>query len=97
VHVSGTGEDAEPHLLDLEGVRFPRRLDDSRRVAALAELNASLPDHFPALLRRRVFDRYSAALPFGAPRREVLKEVVAGSLARRHRWTGADCDCTGEP
>jgi hypothetical protein len=78
-------------LVDLEGVRFRRRLPEAARIEALAQLNASLPDGVPADVRRRAFARYCAALPFARPRGEVLAQVVARSLARRHRWTGADC------
>lgn len=93
VHILGSGDTARPRLLDLEGVRFPRRLSDARRIEALAELNASLPDRFPATRRRRLFEGYSAALPFESPRRDVLRTIAALSLARRHRWSGTDCEC----
>jgi tRNA A-37 threonylcarbamoyl transferase component Bud32 len=78
-------------LVDLEGVRFRRRLPEAARIEALAQLNASLPDRVPADVRRRAFARYCAALPFARPRGEVLAQVVERSLARRHRWSGADC------
>lgn len=81
-----------PHLIDLEGVRFANRLDDARRLRALAELNASLPDAYPAALRRRAFRRYAAALPFAIGWRAAQAQIVRESLARRHRWTGADCE-----
>ncbi|MGI9432382.1 MAG: hypothetical protein ACR2PQ_09225, partial [Myxococcota bacterium] len=93
VHVQGTGASAEPRLLDLEGVRFPSRLGDARRIDALAELNSSLPDSFSGRRRRQLFESYSAALRFERPRREVLRRVVALSLARAHRWSGRDCAC----
>lgn len=80
-----------PHLIDLEGVRFPRRLSDARRLRALAQLNASLPDALSAQLRREAFARYAAALPFADGSRAALDRVVRASLARRHRWSGADC------
>ena len=88
------GDDAGrcvPRLIDLEGVRFRRRLSDARRERALAELNASLPDALPAALRRRAFARYAAALPFADGARAALRRVVRASLARRHRWSGAGC------
>ena len=79
-------------VIDLEGVRFPRRLREARRLRALAELNASLPDAYPALLRCRAFRRYAAALPFREGWRPALVRVVRESLAREHRWTGAGCE-----
>ncbi len=82
-----------PRLVDLEGVRFRRRLSERRRLRALAQLNASLPDAIPAELRLRGFRRYAAALPFRAPERQVLGRLVRLSLSRRHRWTGSDCEC----
>ena len=84
----GSAGRLETALVDLEGVRFPRRLSEARRIAALAELNASLPDAYPADARRRAFERYALALPFARGRSRALDEVVAASLARRHRWTG---------
>ncbi|MDJ0867716.1 MAG: lipopolysaccharide kinase InaA family protein, partial [Myxococcota bacterium] len=81
----------EPTLIDLEGVRFPGRLEDRQRLRALAQLNASLPDDVPDAARRRAFERYARALPFRMPRERALRELVARSLERRHRWTGAGC------
>jgi tRNA A-37 threonylcarbamoyl transferase component Bud32 len=78
-------------LVDLEGVRFRSALPEAARLEALAQLNASLPDAVPAAARRRAFARYCAALPFEGGRAAALAEVVARSLARRHRWTGAGC------
>jgi Lipopolysaccharide kinase (Kdo/WaaP) family len=89
-NVHFVGPEREPHLVDLESVRF-RRLPDGARLDALAQLNASLPDAVPAPARRRAFVRYALALPFARGREAALREVVARSLARRHRWTGADC------
>jgi hypothetical protein len=83
-----------PRLIDLEGVRFPTRLPDARRLRALAELNASLPDAYPAALRRRSFRRYAAALPFAIGWRRAQARIVRESLARKHRWTGAGCEAT---
>jgi hypothetical protein len=91
----GSGPHPEPKLVDLEGVRFPRRLSDARRVQALAELNASLPDAVSAPLRTAAFRRYAARHPFRAGADATLREVVRRSLARRHRWSGADCEAAG--
>ena len=79
-------------LIDLEGVRFRRRLSDRARIAALAQLNASLHDDLvsPAE-RRRIFHRYATALPFGESEARALARVVALSLAREHLFTGRDC------
>jgi hypothetical protein len=82
----------EARVLDLDGVRFRgERLSDARRMQALAELNASLPDRFPASARRSAFLRYVAGLPFAGGRDAALANVVAESLVRRHRWSGAGC------
>ena len=91
VHVEGYGDAARARLVDLEGVRFPAALSEDRRIAALAELNASLPTSFPAEARCRVFERYSAALRFARPRADVRGEIVSRSLARNHRWHGEGC------
>jgi tRNA A-37 threonylcarbamoyl transferase component Bud32 len=91
VRLAKTGGGLEARLLDLEGVRFPRRLGDGQRIRALAELNASLADGLPDALRCRAFLRYAAALPFRRGRDAALRRVVAVSLARAHRWSGADC------
>jgi len=90
VHLAGPPP-FEARLVDLEGVRFRRRLSDASRIEALAQLNASLPDHVPPEARRRAFARYCAGLPFARARGAVLAEIVSRSLARRHRWSGAGC------
>jgi len=87
---AATGLDVR--AIDLEGVRFPRRLREARRLRALAELNASLPDAYPARLRCRAFRRYAAALPLRDGWRPALERIVRASLAREHRWTGAGCE-----
>jgi tRNA A-37 threonylcarbamoyl transferase component Bud32 len=78
-------------LLDLEGVRFRRRLGDEARLDALAQMNASLPDAVTAADRRRAWDRYRRGLPFAAGGDAALAEIVARSLRRGHRWSGAGC------
>ncbi len=83
---------APPVLIDLEGLRFRRRLPERRRLRALAELNASLPDAWPAEARCRAFLRYATFESFAGGRARALREIVRASLARRHRWQGRDCD-----
>ena len=78
-------------LLDLEGVRFRRRLSDRRRLRELAELNASLPDFVSDALRCRAFARYAALLPFRSDHDASLRRVVMESLSRDHRWSGSGC------
>lgn len=87
----------EPRLIDLESVRLDVALADSARLRALAQLNASLPDAYPAAARRRAFERYARALPFAGGAERALAHVVDASLARKHRWTGAGCSraCAG--
>jgi hypothetical protein len=91
-----SGKGIEGRLIDLEGVRFRRRLGDRARIQALAELNASLPDRIPAELRCQAFLRYAAALPFRCDANDALRRIVAISLARRHHWTGGDCEIARE-
>ena len=75
-------------LIDLEGVRFPRRIAPKRRLLALAQLNASLPDSFPNDARCNAFTRYAAEHPFPDGNRRALERLVAMSIDRRHRWSG---------
>jgi tRNA A-37 threonylcarbamoyl transferase component Bud32 len=90
-HVYGVASGA-PMLIDLEGVRFRRRLDDDARLRALAELNASLPEtSLAASQRLELFRRYATALPFAMPRERALRELVRRSLDRRHAWQARDC------
>jgi tRNA A-37 threonylcarbamoyl transferase component Bud32 len=96
VHLVGSAP-FRPALVDLESVRFRSGVPEAARVEALAQLNASLPDEIPAALRRRAFARYCAALPFARGRAAALADVVARSLARRHRWTGAGCALAERP
>jgi tRNA A-37 threonylcarbamoyl transferase component Bud32 len=79
-------------LIDLEGVRFPRRLRDGQRIDALAELNASLHDDLvTASERRKAFRRYAAALPFAMATERALERIITASRKRAHLWTGRDC------
>jgi tRNA A-37 threonylcarbamoyl transferase component Bud32 len=91
IYVHAEADAIATRLLDLDGVRFRARLDDERRLQALAQLNASLPDRFPDAARHSAFRRYAAALPFRGGMRNALREVVNRSLARSHRWTGTSC------
>ncbi len=88
----------ETSLIDLEGVRFRRRLSSEDRIQALVELNASIDDRLvPGSRRRRDFELYAQAVPFASaePGRgaldDILREIVRRSLARGHFWKGADC------
>ncbi len=78
----------EAQLIDLEAVRFRAVLPEKRRIQALAELNASLPDSFSNAERWRAWQRYSRALPWRDGEAQARARVVRASLARRHRWTG---------
>lgn len=78
-------------LIDLEGVRTRRSLAWPRRRRALVELNASLPDSFPAALRRQIWDRYIQIFPPPGGAEHALRDIVAESLGRQHRWSGRDC------
>jgi hypothetical protein len=91
VFLERRGRRLEARPIDLEGVRFRPRLGDRERIRALAELNASLPDSIADGPRCRAFARCAAALPFDRGREAALREVVAVSLRRDHRWTGAGC------
>ena len=78
----------ETRLIDLEAVRFRSALSDQRRIQALAELNASLPDGFANAERWRAWQHYTRALPWRAGEPQARDRVIRTSLARRHRWTG---------
>jgi Ser/Thr protein kinase RdoA (MazF antagonist) len=78
--------------LDLEDVRLGARLDDTARVRALAQLNASLAEEaFPTPARLAGFEAYRARLPFEAGSAEILRRIAVQSLARKHRWHGESC------
>lgn len=91
VLLRATAAGPEARLIDLEGVRLDVSLSDARRIVALAQLNASLPDAYPAADRCDAFACYARALPFTRGAARALERVVELSLARRHRWTGAGC------
>lgn len=80
-------------LIDLEAVRFRRPLPEGRRLQALAELNASLPDAFDDAVRCRAWRRYVRALPFAGGPDAARARLVRASLARRHRWSGPATRC----
>jgi hypothetical protein len=84
-----------PRLIDLEGVRFHLRLATQRRLRALAQLNASLPDSFPNQARYRAYARYVAEHPFPGGNQRALDRLVAMSLARHHLWSGGGIEGPG--
>jgi tRNA A-37 threonylcarbamoyl transferase component Bud32 len=91
VYLAAGASGLETRLIDLEGVRFARRVPERARIRELAQLNASLPDALPDALRCRAFERYRAAVPFRSPAQTCLRRIVAASLARAHRWSGHGC------
>ncbi len=92
VRAEGSPAALRGSLIDLEGLRFRRRLSERERIRALAQLNASLGDEWlSADERRLLFERYVRALPFRADPPAVLARVVAISLDRHHAWLGAGC------
>lgn len=84
-------EGGAPALIDLEGIRFRRRLSDAQRMRALVELNASLPDTIPVDLRCGAFLRYARERPFREGTQAALRRLVRLSLERRHRFRGEGC------
>ncbi len=99
VHVDesvGAGTPPRTRLIDLEGVRFRRRLGDDRRIEDLSQLNASVPDdHASAAERRALFARYAQALPFRESSERVMARILRESRARNHLFEGRDCGPEG--
>ena len=81
----------EARLIDLEKVVFLRRVGERRAIRALAQLNASLPDAYPASARCGAFELYMRAAPLPLGREQARAAVIVQSLARAHRWTGQGC------
>ncbi len=81
----------EARLIDLENVVFRRRVGERSGIRALAQLNASLPDTYPAPARCAAFELYARAAPFSVGREQARSSIITQSLARRHRWTGKGC------
>lgn len=88
VFLRETAAGLEGRLIDLEAVRFRSPLSEAARRQALAELNASLPDGFSDRDRCRAWQRYTRVLPWRHDATRARQQVIAASLARRHRWTG---------
>jgi tRNA A-37 threonylcarbamoyl transferase component Bud32 len=78
----------EPRLLDYGRVRFGARVSRRRRVKNLAQLNAALPDPVPAQLRELALAEYLATSGYADDPAALRRDVISGSLRRRHRWTG---------
>lgn len=77
-------------LVDLEDIRFRKRIPDAARFRALVQLNASLADEaFSLGARARGLDAYARRLPFRRWRDAALAQRIGrASLARQHRWRG---------
>jgi tRNA A-37 threonylcarbamoyl transferase component Bud32 len=81
----------EARLIDLEKVVFLRRVGERKAIRALAQLNASLPDVYPAAARCAAFELYTRTAPPALGRERARSAVIAQSLARAHRWSGRGC------
>ncbi|MEE8164535.1 MAG: lipopolysaccharide kinase InaA family protein, partial [Myxococcota bacterium] len=83
-------------LIDLEDVRFRRRVSDAARRRALVQLNSSLADEAFSLRSRLLgLDAYLKRLPFEGTQRNALARAIArDSVARNHHWRGDDCEDT---
>jgi len=85
------GGTLEARLIDLDRVVFRRRVSERKAIRALAQLNASLPDAYPAAARSAALALYTRAAPFSIGPERARSAVIAQSLARQHRWSGAGC------
>jgi len=93
IYLAKHADQIVPTLIDLESVRFPRRLHDRQRVGMLAAINATLADDvLPATIRCDVLERYLLSLPFERGNAHAGREIVRRSLARKQVWRGTDCE-----
>jgi hypothetical protein len=92
LYLRRSGERIEAVLIDNEDVRFEKVLDDAARIHDLAVLNASIADAVATPAQRlSALDRYLAKASMVCSRDEVVRRIVAESLARGHAWRGDDC------
>ena len=88
------GDTARFHLVDLNDLTGPSKVDEADRIAALTQLNAALDEtQFEASLRTQALARYAERLPFSQPLDSVIRAIALASVDRHHRWQGIDCDC----
>lgn len=82
-------------LVDLEDLEGPGPIDDEARLAALAQLNASIADaDWAPRDRDAALACYVARLPFeraGLDLEGARREILRRSLARAHRFRGDAC------
>lgn len=98
IHIYLTERDGKTELalIDLEGVRFRKRLHDRQRIQMLSELNATLDDDLiGAGTRAELFKDYLRALPFERGNERAVRQIVRLSLARNQRWRGRGVDLRG--
>ncbi len=89
IYLKGQAKGAIAALIDLEGVRFTRALQDQDRIQMLAQLNASIGEGVISTHERiDMMERYLHALPFERGNERALKKVVKLSRARDQRWKG---------
>ena len=88
------GDTPRFHLVDLNDLTGPSKVDEADRIAALTQLNAALDEtQFEASLRTQALARYAERLPFSQPLDSVMRAIALASVDRHHRWQGIDCDC----
>jgi tRNA A-37 threonylcarbamoyl transferase component Bud32 len=89
IYLKGQAKGASAALIDLEGVRFTRALQDQDRIQMLAQLNASISEDVISTHERiHMMERYLNALPFEHGNERALKQVVTLSRARDQHWKG---------
>jgi hypothetical protein len=79
VHVAtAAGGSLRTRLIDLEAVRFRRRLSDEQRLASVGQLLGSIPEEAaPTDERRRAFQRYADTLPLALSSDEAYRRIVS--------------------
>ncbi len=96
IRIRRTPESVRFWLIDLQDLTGPAHLPESERIEALSQINASVADDaFDPASRMAALEAYAEHLPFSRPLERVAGEIVARSLARRHRWRGEACITLG--
>jgi tRNA A-37 threonylcarbamoyl transferase component Bud32 len=78
----------EFYFIDLDRVRFRRRLPWRERIKNLAQLNAAMPAVMTRSDRLRFFRHYTYGeiKPHTAKERDIIQEIMAITIERHHIW-----------
>ena len=74
------------YYLDLDRVRFNKKITSREMVKNLSQLNASIPNCITSVDRLRFYHMYSGTKNINTENKQILKAIIQLSMQRKHIW-----------